>query len=77
MTELMQLYLQNREEAEKKIKNMDAALLLAELDDTVQFDMMNMPTTEYATLPRSKAGVFRAIRKELFERLYEAEKAGK
>lgn len=74
MTELMRLYLENREAAIEKIKKMDAALLVAELDDTVQFDMMNMPTTDYASLPQQKAGVFRVIRKEIFERLDTAER---
>jgi len=74
MTELMQLYLQNREEAEKKIKNMDAALLLAELDDTIQIDLMALSTIKWMELPRRKAGVYHTILKELADRLHALEK---
>lgn len=78
MTQLMSLYRDNPEAAKKKIKEMDAGLLLAELDDTIQMDLMRISNVEWATLPRDKAGVYRAIASEIYDRLHKLEysKAG-
>ena len=74
MTELMQIYLENREKAQEKIKTLDFSLLLAELDDTLQLDILKVSTAEYIKLPQSKMGVYRAIIKELSDRLIKGEK---
>jgi len=69
MTDLMRLYLDNRTAALEKIKNIDNAILMAELDDTIQLDLMRMANIDFAMLPQERAGLYLAIRRELSERL--------
>lgn len=71
MTELMKKYTENRKTVEAELKTMSNSRLLAELDDTLQFDILKMDTSEYTMLPRSQMGVYRAILKEISSRLTE------
>jgi len=50
MTDLMRLYLDNRTAALEKIKNIDNAILMAELDDTIQLDLMRMANIDFSGL---------------------------
>lgn len=54
-----------------KIKKMNTNLLFEELDDTIQFDMMGMGTTDWTTYTDKK--VYVAIINELKTRLYKYE----
>lgn len=63
MTELYELYQSDREAAIEKIRNMDAALLFAELDDTLQLDVLKMSHLDWASMPDMK--LYRAILAEL------------
>lgn len=66
MTELYELYQADREAALKKIRNMDAAMLFAELDDTLQIDVLHKSHMEWASMPDMK--LYRALLTELKDR---------
>lgn len=66
MTELYELYKDNREAAIERIRNMDAAMLFAELDDTLQLDVLKMGHLDWNNLPDMK--LYRAILSELKKR---------
>lgn len=69
MTELFELYKNDREAARKKIQSMDAALLAAELDDTLQFDVFRISNVDWAKMPNMQ--LYRAIVQELVDRCKE------
>lgn len=54
-------------ELAREVEQMDTARLFAELDDTVQIDMMNVSSEEWALI-RSKKAVYTAICRELMKR---------
>lgn len=67
-TELMELYLKDKEKAREEIHKMSSERLFAELDDTLQFDVVKAGMTEW-TLMSKDMRVYHAIVKELRERL--------
>lgn len=68
MTELMKCLLADgREQTQKKIEEMSSGCLLAELDDTLQFDLMKMDNVAWAE-NRDKA-VYLMLVNELSKRL--------
>lgn len=69
MTTLMKLKNEDREKFITELSNMDIDRLFAELDDTIQIDMMKMSTYDYMMLENSQIGVYRAIIKELKKRI--------
>ena len=66
MTELYELYKKDRSTALEKIQGMDTARLFAELDDTLQIDVLHKSNMEWMTMPDMK--LYRAILSELRER---------
>lgn len=54
-------------EMEKKIAQLDTAQLFAELDDTIQLDILGASHEEWALI-RSKKFVYKAICRELLKR---------
>lgn len=69
MTELLNKYLENKEAAKEEIKGFDNSRLLAELEDTVQFDLMKMSTADFIKLPKSQTYIFYALLREVADRL--------
>lgn len=61
-----ELFEMKKEERLEKIKNMETDLLFAELDDTIQFDMLGMSNQNWLTFSKKK--VYQAIVKELRRR---------
>lgn len=66
MTELFELYKADREGAKEKIRNMDTSRLLAELDDTLQIDVLRMSHLDWMKLPNMQ--LYRALLAELGDR---------
>ena len=66
MTELYELFKNDRKAAEERIQNMDTALLFAELDDTLQFDALHMDNVEWAKMPGMR--VYRMLLREIHNR---------
>ena len=66
MTQLYELYLSDLNAAKEKIQGMDTALLFAELDDTLQFDVLKKGNIEWMEIPELK--LYRAIVAELKSR---------
>lgn len=73
MTTLMKLKNEDREKFITELSYMDIDRLFAELDDTIQIDMMKMSTYDYMMLENSQIGVYRAIIKELKKRIKKVE----
>ena len=63
-TELFEL---NREERMEKIKQMETDLLFAELDDTIQFDMLHLSNEQWLLFNEKK--VYQSIIHELRQRM--------
>lgn len=53
---------------EKELESYDTARLFAELDDTVQMDMLEVSNAEWAFM-RNKKTVYNAILRELLKRV--------
>lgn len=70
-TELFQEMTNDRDKALEKIKNMESALLLAELDDTIQFDIIGASNRDWTIRMNVQTKVYRAIMSELRDRLKE------
>ena len=66
-----ELFEMSAEERKAKIMDMETDLLFAELDDTIQFDLLNMGTDEWAI--NSDKRVYLAIVNELRNRLRSVE----
>lgn len=75
MTELYELYQADREAALKKIQGMDSAMLFAELDDTLQIDVLHKSHMEWAEMPDMK--LYRALLTELKNRINDSAGSGK
>ena len=69
MTELKQLYLENRSEALEKIQNMSTNMLFAELHDTVVMDMLKCSAMDWLNMPHKETAVFFALLHELHKRV--------
>ena len=74
MTTLMRLRKDDKEKFLLELSYMDVDRLFAELDDTIQIDMMKMSTYDYMMLENDRVGVYRSIIKELKKRLERNEK---
>lgn len=61
-----ELFMLSKEDRVKSLKSMDFERLLAELDDTIQFDLLNMNNEKWITCKEKK--VYSAIIRELRER---------
>ncbi len=61
----------DKEKRKEKIKKMETSRLFAELDDTIQMDIMNISNEEWLNYADKK--VYLAIVRELKERLYKYE----
>lgn len=66
MTELYELYKNDRPAAIEKIQSMDVSRLLAELDDTLQLDVMKKSHLEWNSMKELR--LYRAIVTELANR---------
>ena len=66
MTRLYELYQKDRDSAIEKIRNMDNAQLCAELDDTLQFDVLHKSNVEWVKMPGTQ--LYRTILAELSSR---------
>lgn len=67
MTELKQYLLENgKEETKARLSKIDNGILLAELDDCIQFDLLKMDNVEYA---KADKGALNLIIKEISERM--------
>lgn len=64
---MTELYEMSRDEMLEEIKSMGTARLLAELDDTIQLDMLKMSHEKWLTYQDKK--VYQAIVRELRERV--------
>lgn len=62
-----ELFEMSKDERMEKIKDMETLALLAELDDTIQFDMLKMSNENWLTYSDKK--VYQAIMNELQRRL--------
>jgi hypothetical protein len=62
-----ELFMLTREELANTIKSMKTERLIAELDDTIQFDMLKMSNEQWITYKDKK--VYLAIISELSKRL--------
>lgn len=62
-----ELFEMSKDERMEKIKDMETSALLAELDDTIQFDMLKMSNENWLTYSDKK--VYQAIMNELQRRL--------
>ena len=62
-----ELFEMSKDERMEKIKDMETSALLAELDDTIQFDMLKMSNENW--LKYSDKKVYQAIMNELQRRL--------
>lgn len=69
VTELMKVRLSDKQQFDKILSEFSDARLLAELDDTIQIDLLKMSTVEYLGLSRDRISVYQAILKELSTRL--------
>ena len=69
-TELNKL---QKDEISKKVRKMSGVQLLAELEDTVQFDLLKASTEEFIKSDNAKA--FWIIKNELLRRLHKLEDA--
>ena len=69
MTELKQLYIENRSQALEKIQKMDTYLLFAELYDTVVIDMLKCSAMDWLDMPHKDTAVFHALLNELRTRV--------
>ena len=74
MTTLMRLRKDDKEKFLLELSYMDVDRLFAELDDTIQIDMMKMSTYDYMMLENDRVGVYRSIIKDLKKRLERNEK---
>lgn len=70
----MRLRKEDKEKFLLELSYMDVDRLFAELDDTIQIDMMKMSTYDYMMLENDRVGVYRSIIKELKKRLERNEK---
>lgn len=70
----MRLRKDDKEKFLLELSYMDVDRLFAELDDTIQIDMMKMSTYDYMMLENDRVGVYRSIIKELKKRLERNEK---
>lgn len=61
-----ELFEMSKDERMEKIKDMETSALLAELDDTIQFDMLKMSNENWLTYSDKK--VYQAIMNELQRR---------
>lgn len=61
-----ELFEMSKNERMEKIKDMETSALLAELDDTIQFDMLKMSNEKWLTYSDKK--VYQAIMNELQRR---------
>lgn len=61
-----ELFMMTKEDMTKSLKSMELERLLAELDDTIQFDILNMSNEKWITCKEKK--VYLAIIRELRER---------
>lgn len=68
MTELIKL---PSDKISKKVRKMSGVQLLAELEDTVQFDLLKVSTEEFTKSDNAKA--FWIIKNELLRRLHKLE----
>lgn len=68
MTELIKL---PSDKISKKVRKMSGGQLLAELEDTVQFDLLKVSTEEFTKSDNAKA--FWIIKNELLRRLHKLE----
>lgn len=59
----------DKEKALQRIKSMDCGVLLAELDDTIQFDILKVSNEKWAIDYNPSKRVYNAIVKELRDRL--------
>lgn len=64
-TELFNSMKNDREKTLQDIKNMDTGLLFAELDDTIQFDILGIGNQEWTIDYLHKKMVYQAIVNEL------------
>ena len=64
-----ELFEMSNEERLKAIKEMETGLLFAELDDTIQIDILKVGATEWDIKKRADKKVYRAIINELRDRL--------
>lgn len=64
-----ELFMMTKEDMTKSLKSMEFERLLAELDDTIQFDILNMSNEKWITYKEKK--VYSAIIRELRERFTE------
>lgn len=69
-----ELFEMSNEERLKKIRSMETDLLFAELEDTVQYDMLGMSNHEWTCEFLMEQKVFRAIVRELGDRIRALEK---
>lgn len=63
-----ELFEMSKDERMEKIKDMETSALLAELDDTIQFDMLKMSNENWLTYSDKK--VYQAIMNELQRRKF-------
>ena len=70
----MRLRKDDKEKFLLELSYMDVDRLFAELDDTIQIDMMKMSTYDYMMLENDRVGVYRSIIKDLKKRLERNEK---
>ena len=66
MTELYERFTADRAGAVEEIQNMDTTRLFAELDDTLQLDVMKVDHVEWARMPELR--LYRTIVNELKRR---------
>ena len=66
MTELYERFVADRAGTTDEIRNMDTSRLFAELDDTLQLDVMHMDNVEWARMPELR--LYRTIVNELKRR---------
>lgn len=68
-TELFELMAADKEKGTQALQEMETERLFAELDDTIQFDIIGVSNEKWATEYHAKKKVYNAIVKELKERL--------
>ena len=69
-TKLYELFAADRNAAIAKIESMDTALLFAELDDTLQFDVLHKSNLEWVQMPDMK--LYRSLLQEIRQRCSDA-----
>lgn len=68
MTELMNLYNENKEQVKKDLSQMETERLFAELDDTLQFDVCKVGNEDWTCKMHKQKKVYEAIINELRSR---------